>query len=354
MTQPTTVFRARKIITLNRAQPEATHVAVRDGRVLCVGDAATHARMGPLRARRALCRPRADARLGRGPLPPQGRQRLGVALSAAGSTAAIPTGSIWPGLRSMAAVVSRLREVDARMRAAGQGDAVPLIAWGFDPIYFGGERMTVRAPGARGQRAADRDAARQRPPDERQHRDAAAGRDRRRDRGRRRDEVRPTASPTASCRSRRRCSWCCAESATPACSRRWTTPAWRALRRSAACTGVTTATDLVDKLGADDIAVLERACHRDDYNVRILPAFQAFHGTHGAAQGAEHVRELMKRNSERLRYGLREDDARRLDPGLFRPAALAGLLQRRAQRHLGHRAVAVRGAISRPTTAPGC
>ena len=33
----TTVYPARKIITMNPMQPEATHVAVRDGRVLAVG-----------------------------------------------------------------------------------------------------------------------------------------------------------------------------------------------------------------------------------------------------------------------------------------------------------------------------
>ena len=34
----TTVYVARKIITLNPMQPVATHVAVRDGRILAVGD----------------------------------------------------------------------------------------------------------------------------------------------------------------------------------------------------------------------------------------------------------------------------------------------------------------------------
>ncbi|MDA4542651.1 amidohydrolase, partial [Escherichia coli] len=35
-----TVYAARKIITMNPMQPEATHVAVRDGRILAVGDLA--------------------------------------------------------------------------------------------------------------------------------------------------------------------------------------------------------------------------------------------------------------------------------------------------------------------------
>ncbi len=33
----TTVFRAKSILTMNPAQPTATHVAVRDGRILAVG-----------------------------------------------------------------------------------------------------------------------------------------------------------------------------------------------------------------------------------------------------------------------------------------------------------------------------
>lgn len=68
--------------------------------------------------------------------------------------------------------------------------------------------------------------------------------------------------------------------------------------------GVTTATDLVNKLGQSDCALLERTCADPDFSVRILPAFQAFHGTHGAREGAEHVRGLMARNTDRLRYGL--------------------------------------------------
>ena len=31
---PTTVYRARRILTMNPSRPEATHVAVRDGRIL--------------------------------------------------------------------------------------------------------------------------------------------------------------------------------------------------------------------------------------------------------------------------------------------------------------------------------
>ncbi len=41
-----TVYVARRILTMNAAQPHATHVAVRDGRVLAVGDLARAAAWG--------------------------------------------------------------------------------------------------------------------------------------------------------------------------------------------------------------------------------------------------------------------------------------------------------------------
>src|SRR5690625_5615413 len=36
--EPITIFSAKKIITMNDAQPEATHVAVQGGRILAVGN----------------------------------------------------------------------------------------------------------------------------------------------------------------------------------------------------------------------------------------------------------------------------------------------------------------------------
>ena len=44
---PTTAYRARRIHTMNPAQPGATCVAVRDGRILAVGDLARLAAWGP-------------------------------------------------------------------------------------------------------------------------------------------------------------------------------------------------------------------------------------------------------------------------------------------------------------------
>ena len=78
----------------------------------------------------------------------------------------------------------------------------------------------------------------------------------------------------------------------------------RSFARLACMQGVTTATDLVNKLTDADIAVLEDALGDEACGIRILPAFQAFHGTHGAALGAEHVKALLPRSTDKLRYGL--------------------------------------------------
>ncbi len=51
-----------------------------------------------------------------------------------------PQGHLWPGCRSIDAVVDRLREAE---RTLSDPEA-PLVAWGLDPIYFPGERLVAR------------------------------------------------------------------------------------------------------------------------------------------------------------------------------------------------------------------
>src|SRR6185503_17746697 len=49
-----------------------------------------------------------------------------------------PDGRVWPGARSIDAVVERLREA-----ADASGDPkAPLTGWGLDPIYYGDRRCT--------------------------------------------------------------------------------------------------------------------------------------------------------------------------------------------------------------------
>ncbi len=133
-----TVFQARKIITMNPMQPEATHVAVRDGRVLAVGDLARMQAWGEFTL---------DARFADDVLMPglvEGHSHLMAGglwkfpfVGFHARTA--PDGKIWSGCIDFDAVIERLCTIEAAMT----DPAAPLLAWGFDPIFFGIERMTV-------------------------------------------------------------------------------------------------------------------------------------------------------------------------------------------------------------------
>jgi predicted amidohydrolase YtcJ len=312
---PTTVYRARRIVTMNPGQPTATHVAVRDGRILAVGDLERVASWGAFDLDERF----ADAVL----MPGLVEGHCHLTEGSMWQQPYLgwfdrddPAGKRWPGLRSMAAVVARLVEVDRAMRAAGRGDDVPLIAWGFDPVYFGGERMTtvhldrvsasrpIVVGHANGHlmnvntamlRLADITRDNEVEGVVRYAHDIA-------------DAPAPTVARTGEPTG---------ELQEPAAMflvyRRigpsgplapMTEGGVTLFARLASRVGVTTATDLVNRLGPADCAALEAATGRDDCCVRIAPAFQASHGTHAAAAGAEHVRALVPRSTERLRYGL--------------------------------------------------
>ncbi|MBX3454640.1 amidohydrolase [Ferrovibrio sp.] len=133
----TTIITARKIITMNPGLPEASHVAIRDGRILAVGNA-EDMKFWPDAV--------IDTRFADKVLMPgfvEGHSH-------------IMEGSIWPysyvgyfdrvspdgvmvsGLKSIDAVVERLKAVSDAM---SDPNAI-LFAWGFDPIYFNDRRMT--------------------------------------------------------------------------------------------------------------------------------------------------------------------------------------------------------------------
>ena len=135
----TTLFRAARILTMNPMQPEATCVAVRDGRILAVGDERQASAWGEGdwddRFAGKVLMPglvEGHSHLFEGKLwqyPYVGYyDRRG------------PDGRLWTGLRSFDAVVARLSEFERDLRAPSE----PLLAWGFDPIFFGTRRMTTR------------------------------------------------------------------------------------------------------------------------------------------------------------------------------------------------------------------
>ncbi len=133
-----TLFRARKIVTMDPNRAEATHVAVRDGRILAVGGPDCADPWGDAQV---------DERLADGVLLPgfvEGHAHL-----AAGGIWDYtyvgfhdrddPQGRAWPGTTTLDEVIVRLQSVEREM---AQG--APLIAWGFDPIFLPSDRLRRR------------------------------------------------------------------------------------------------------------------------------------------------------------------------------------------------------------------
>jgi len=310
MAEPTRVFVARRILTLNPGQPEATHVAVRDGRILAVGDAEAAQAWGPAELDRRFA--------GQVLLP--GFVEGHCHLKEGGMWAwpylgwfdrMDPEGRTWPGLRSTDALLQRLNQLDAELASAppitladGRQLPAPLVAWGFDPIYLAGQRLTARdldrvGDGRRPILIAHANA----------HLItcnsallAAAGITEDTDvhgvmkdaQGQPDGELQEPAAMYLVLR-------CIGPVGMAAPLDDAGLQAFARLARRA---GVTTATDMVNRLGPGDVAALQAATNRDDWPLRIVPAYQAFHGPAGAEAGAAHVQALQAQSTERLRFGL--------------------------------------------------
>lgn len=134
---PITVFRARRILTMNPSQPFATHVAVKEGRILGVGSADDVAAWGEHTL---------DERYGEHVLMPglvEGHSHLFEGAMWRFAYVGFydrqgPDGQVHPGLKSIEAVVRRLEQAQQEL----EPDEV-LVGWGFDPIFFEDRRMTV-------------------------------------------------------------------------------------------------------------------------------------------------------------------------------------------------------------------
>lgn len=134
----TTIFAARRILTMNPSRPFATHVAVRDGKVLGVGSEEELRAWGDA----VLDEQFADLVLMPGMIEGHSHLVEGAVWDhtyVGYYDRTGPDGRVWPGLKTIDAVVARLQEADAQI---ADPDA-PLIAWGFDPIFFGARRMVA-------------------------------------------------------------------------------------------------------------------------------------------------------------------------------------------------------------------
>jgi predicted amidohydrolase YtcJ len=289
-----TIYRAKRIITMDPANPLATHVAVRDGKVLSVGD---HARMlnhGDAKV---------DERFGDHILMP-GLVEGHCHVMEGGVWAypyvgyydrRDPTGKLWPGVTGIDAVVARLQAAERDLPPEA-----PLLAWGFDPILFGGRRMNAadldRVSSARPilvmhasfhSMNANTELMRRAGigPETRVHgilRDEA---------GQPTGELQEMAAKFMALRVAGQEFWHAATE--PGALDRFAASAQRA--------GVTTVTDLYNELPDDTVAAYRQATGAD-FPVRLVPAYNP--SGLPPEEAVQRLRDLMRFNTETLRFGL--------------------------------------------------
>ena len=292
----TTIYAARKIITMNPRRPEATHVAVRDGHILGTGTLDELAGWGE----HALDERFADKVVMPGFVEGHCHSWEGSAwedtyLGFFDRTA--PDGTVHRGLRSIDEVVERFRAVQVGI---ADPDAAAM-GWGFDPIFFHGRRMV----------AADLDRVSATRPVIVMHqsghivnvnsevlRRANITRDTdvqglvRDASGEPTGELQGPALRSIAYRTTGR-------------DRFLDMARGDALWRFAHSTrraGVTTATDLANELREETVASQIEVTGHERYPLRIVPAF--FANTRPAGEGVAWVQSLVPRSHQRLRYGL--------------------------------------------------
>ncbi|CAB3921270.1 Imidazolonepropionase [Achromobacter aegrifaciens] len=293
----TTIYAARSILTMNPMQPRATHVAVREGRVLGVGSREELAGWGPA----DLDERYVDRVLMPGLVEghchlPEGGMWKFVYVGFYDRRG--PDGRLWEGLKSFDAVAARLREAE-RVLAAGE----TLIGWGFDPIFFEGARMRLQ----------DLDAVSAERPVVVMHASmhlmnvntpmlARAGIDRDTDiEGvTRMEDGRPSGE-------------LCEFAAMFPVMRLIGSPfrtvgvseeGLRMFGKVAQWAGVTTATDLVNELGDEGLATLARITVEPDYPVRIVPAASALTYAGDPQRCLAKLAEARRLNNDKLHLGM--------------------------------------------------
>lgn len=133
----TTIYSARKIITMNPNRPAATHVAVRDDRILAVGDLQELEGWGPYTLNETF----RDKVLMPGLVEGHAHTMEGTLwryVYCGYFDRADPDGTVWQGLQSIDAILDRLKQAEAEL----DDPDTPLSGWSLDPIYMGNTRVT--------------------------------------------------------------------------------------------------------------------------------------------------------------------------------------------------------------------
>jgi predicted amidohydrolase YtcJ len=131
-----TIYPARQILTMNPSQPTASHVAVRDGRILGVGSLDELRGWGEYRLDREF----EDKVLMPGFVEGHSHMSEGAQwrFTYCGYfDRTDPDGTTWKGARSIDDILERLKQAEAKLKP---GEV--LTAWGLDPIYFDNKRVT--------------------------------------------------------------------------------------------------------------------------------------------------------------------------------------------------------------------
>ncbi len=291
-----TVYSARRIITMNPNRPFATHVAVRDGRILGTGSLEELKGWGN--------KVELDSRFADKVVLPgfvEGHSHAfegGVwKFPYVGYFDRMsPDGSLAPGLKSIDEVVAVL---SAHEKTLPKGAS--LLAWGFDPIYFGGRRMDL----------ADVDKISMDRPVVIIHSNfhvanantavlAKAGITRTTNvhgivkdaKGEPTGELQEMAAKYMAYR---------AAGVEIAAVLSDEQAVWR-FARVAQLAGVTTATDLHNELPDSTVDGYLKATASDDFPIRLLPAFAAT--AISPAEGVPRLQALVKKNNEKLRFQL--------------------------------------------------
>ena len=335
----TIVYSAKKIITMNPSRPEATHVAVRDGRILGAGSLSELQTWGDIRL---------DERFASKVLMPgfvEGHAHvmegsLWSKVYCGWFDRADPDGKLWSGVKSVDAVVERLQAAEAAL----EDPEAAVSGWQLDPIYMDNTTVT----------RADLDRVSTTRPvgvlhasghimnvntkalelagmlkTGHNHPGIPLGAD---------------GLPTGELKG--------PEVMTPVgpfvgFERNLLDADEAGLRNFAKLcvrTGTTTITDLASRMDEDTVEMMLRVTGEPHYPIRLMP-FRFFLGL-SAPELVETVVADEKKGHGSAAFGADQDRGGRVYPRVFRPAALARLSQRCAERALVYRAGASVRAVA--------
>lgn len=133
----TTVFSAKKIVTMNPQKPEASHVAIREGRILAVGSLDEIATWGEYELDERF----ADKVLFPGLVEGHAHTMEGTLwryVYCGYFDRMDPNGTVWSGNKSIEDVLGALKAAEAKL----EDPDAPLTGWQLDPIYLDNKPIT--------------------------------------------------------------------------------------------------------------------------------------------------------------------------------------------------------------------